>query len=88
MTHDVGLNGAVVAVLREERAAAGLTLEEVAGRAGIPVVSVQRFLSARRRMTMDTFDALCGALGLDPVEVMGRAERRPDGPDAPSGRAD
>lgn len=63
-------------MLREERAKADLSLADLADRTGIPVVSVQRYLAATRRMTMNTLDALCTALDLDIVAVFVTAEER------------
>lgn len=69
-SHDEGLNGSVAAVLREERTSAGLTIEQLADRSGIPVVTVQRLLAARRAITMTALDALCYGLGVSPAEVL------------------
>jgi transcriptional regulator with XRE-family HTH domain len=68
--HDEGLNGSVAAVLREARTSAGYTIEQLAERSGIPVVTVQRLLAARRAITMAAFDSLCFGLGVSPGDVM------------------
>ena len=81
MSHTDGVNGAVASILREARLAAGLTLEEVARRAGIPHVSTQRFLSAKRAMNLNTFEALCRAMGLSPAKVLEAAMRADVNPD-------
>lgn len=74
--HDEGLNGSVAAVLRDARATAGYTIEQLAERSGIPVVTVQRLLAARRAITMAAFDALCYGLGVSPANVMTAALTR------------
>ncbi len=79
--HDEGLNGALAAVLREERIKLGLTIEALAERSGIPLVTVQRLLAARRALTMETFDRLCHGLALSPVEAMRRALSQRDAAD-------
>lgn len=72
-SHDQGINGAVAALLREERLAQVLTLEELAARSGIPAVSVQRFLAARRAINLEVLLALSHGLGISPVDVMAQA---------------
>lgn len=71
-----GLNDATAAVLRGERAAAVMTIEELSERSGIPKVSVQRFLAGRRAINLDVLDALCGGLGLAPEQVIVQARLR------------
>lgn len=75
-SHDEGLNGSIAAVLRDERLSAGLTIEQLAERSGVPVVTVQRLLAARRAITMAVFDDLCHGLGLSPDDVMITARKR------------
>jgi len=77
-THDKGWNGAVAAVLRGERAAQAMTIEELADRASIPAVSVQRFLAARRAMSIEVMASLAGALRMDMAEVITLAQQRMD----------
>lgn len=79
--HDTGLNGSVAAALRAERAAQNLTIEQLAALSGVPAVTVQRLLAARRVITMETLEDLCRALRVSPTEVITRAEER-------AGRAD
>lgn len=74
--HGAGLNGAVAAVLRGERAASGMTLEQVAAKAGIPVVTVQRLLAAKRAIDVAAIEALADALGTTPPDVVAAAKDR------------
>lgn len=73
-----GLNGAVAAVLRGERAAmrARLTQDEVADLAEMPVVSLRRYLNGKRPIDMATLDAICKAMGITAEYVMSRAHER------------
>ena len=75
-SHDEGLNGRVAAVLRDERTSAGYTIEQLADRSGVPVVTVQRLLAARRAITIAALEALCFGLGLSPAVVMASALTR------------
>lgn len=74
--HGAGLNGAVAAVLRGERAASGMTLEELADKTNIPVVSVQRYLAAKRPIDMAVLNEFAKALGLTSREIVVAAEAR------------
>jgi transcriptional regulator with XRE-family HTH domain len=74
--HAAGLNGAVAAVLRGERAAAGLTLEELADRSGVPVVSLRRFLAGERAINVAVLHSVTQALGVEPSEVLEAAQTR------------
>lgn len=73
---DEGLNAAVAAQLRAERAAADLTMQQLADRAEIPLVSVQRYLRAKRDIDIATLYALCEALGVEPFDVVAAAQTR------------
>lgn len=73
VANDSGFNGAVVQVLRDERLAAGLTIEDVSERSGIPAAYLQRLSAATRRITATHFIALCTALGLDAAAVVDTA---------------
>lgn len=71
-----GLNGAVAAVLRGERAVAGMTIEELSERSGVPRVSVQRFLAGRRPINLDVLQSLCAGLRILPEDVVVQARER------------
>jgi len=79
--HSAGLNGAVAAVLRGERAATGMTLEQLAEASGIPLVSVQRFLAAKRAIDVQVLSALSDALGVSAIHVVKSAQERLARPD-------
>lgn len=74
--HAAGLNGALAAAMRGERAAKGLSLDQVADRSGIPVVSVQRYMAGKRAIDVATLAALAEALELSPRELIEAAESR------------
>ena len=82
-----GLNAAVAAELRGERAAKDLTTKQLSERAGIPYASLRRYLGAERHIDVATVAALCGALGLKPAEIVARASERLER-DRSSGEAD
>lgn len=50
-----------------------MTLDELSDRASIPVVSVQRFLAARRAINLETLDCLSRALGVSPLDILEQA---------------
>lgn len=73
-----GLNAAIAAVLRAERAAKGerITQDELAEAAGVPLVSLRRYLNGKRHINLAHLEAICDALGVDPRDVMADAARR------------
>lgn len=71
-----GLNGAVAAELRAEKAAQNLTNQDIADSSGIPVVSVQRYLAPTREIDVTVLGRLAVALGKTAAEVVEAAEVR------------
>ena len=71
-----GLNGAVVEVLRGERAAKRMTLEELAKKADMPYRTLFRYLSFERAVTMAVLEPVANALGVRPEWVMEQAAQR------------
>jgi len=67
---------AVAETLRAERAAAGLTIPELADRAGMVAVTLQRVLKAERDITVAQLAALAPVLGMTPSKLLAKAERR------------
>jgi transcriptional regulator with XRE-family HTH domain len=65
--------------LRQVIAARSLTAYSVARSAGISPSVVSRFLSRERGLTLETFDSICGALGLRLIEG-GKGRGRPARP--------
>lgn len=63
--------------LRELRTRQGMTLEDVAGRAGIDVSTLSRLESGRRRLALDHLPRLAEALSVSTDDLL----RTPDTPD-------
>lgn len=74
--HEQSLNDAVAEVLDELRRDARISQHELAGLAGIPRVSVQRYLAGTRAIRLDDLAAMANALGSDPTTVFARAAAR------------
>jgi transcriptional regulator with XRE-family HTH domain len=64
-----GGNEAVVAVLRQARADAGLTQAELAQKIGRDQSHVSLIEGSQRRLDLVEFHAIAKALGRDPVEL-------------------
>lgn len=64
--------------LRELRAARGMTLQEVADRAGMDVSTLSRLEAGKRRLALDHLPALAEALGVTADDLLG--ERPPVDP--------
>lgn len=73
-----GLNAAVAAQLRAERAAADLTVEQLAREADMSPVSVQRYLRGKRHIDVAVLFQLAKALEVEPAEIVANAQRRAD----------
>lgn len=71
-----GLNAAVAAALRAEKAAAGMTNRTLAERSSITVASVQRYLAADRHIDVNVLDALAQALQTTPNRLIQAAQER------------
>lgn len=71
-----GLNGALAAVLRGELAASDLRQQDLADRSGIPLISVSRYLNAKRHIDVKALAALAEALDLTARELVEAAESR------------
>lgn len=67
---------AVAAELRAYRAAAELTIEELAAKAGIGVRTLKRVLKAERDIDVRTIELLVAAMDVDPQELFARATSR------------
>lgn len=78
---DSGLNAAVAAVLRGEKYAQRLTNRQLSERSGIPEVSVQRYLDAKRDLKVDVLAALAASVGLTAGELINAAAIRLGRPD-------
>jgi transcriptional regulator with XRE-family HTH domain len=83
----VGTGSGIAGQLREIITGRGLTAYSVAHSAGIATSVVSRFLNRERGLTLETFDAIAGTLGLRLVETAkGRRPARPPG-SVPDGNA-
>lgn len=71
-----GLNAAVAAELRAERAARRITLQQLADESLVPLMSVRRYLNADRNIDVAVLYALAKALGTTPLEVVEAAQIR------------
>lgn len=71
---------AIIAVVREEAAAQGLSGAELARRAGLTAVTVQKMLRGGLAPTTDQLQALSVGLGMSMVAVLVRATRRLQSP--------
>lgn len=79
-----GWNAAVAAQLRAERAARGLTVDELADRAGIPRRTLMRLLNAQRALDVAHLAALASAVDLSVGELLARAEARLEDDEVPA----
>lgn len=71
-----GLNGAIAAELRAERAAMKITFDDVAERSGLSKRTVLRLFNAERAVTMAYLEAVCEAMGVQMSHITERAEAR------------
>jgi len=67
---------ALAAQLRAERAAAGLTIDQLSEASGVPKQTLMRYLKGTRDIPMSTFYALAEGLGLPAETILARAEGR------------
>lgn len=60
-----------------------ITYDELSAMTRIPKSSLQRYLTGERDFPIDRYEAICGALGLDPAAVLGwtKDDKRKDGLD-------
>lgn len=77
MPDEVDVDALVRRRLRELRTERGLTLETVAGRAGIDVSTLSRLESGKRRLALDHLPRLAAALAVTTDELM-RPAQQPD----------
>jgi transcriptional regulator with XRE-family HTH domain len=73
---DAGLNAAVAAELRAERAAQNLTVQELAERSAVPYASLRRYLAAERHIDVATLETLAKALGTSTPDLVWAATER------------
>ena len=77
MTNQFGhLEAAIIAVVIGEYKARGWTQEELAARAGLPLITIGRQLRRERPMRMDYLALMARAFGWNATELMSRAIQR------------
>lgn len=77
--HAEGLNGAVVRQVKAERAAAGLTVDALAGASGVPVRTLVRYLNFERALSLEVVEKLAAGLGITVADLMTRARNERQG---------
>lgn len=75
-TYGIDIQSAIADMLRAERAIQGTTLDELAERAGMPKVTLQRYLRAQRDIPLKALADICRALDVPMGEIIQRAEQR------------
>ena len=75
-SHSDGLNGALAAILRAERAAQRLSIADLVAHMGISKSTVIRLLAGDRAIDVAHLAAFAEAFGMDPAELMRSAEQR------------
>lgn len=71
-----GLNAAVAAELRAELARKRRSTQWLADESGVAYGSLRRYLAPSRHIDVSVLAALCGALGVDPYELVAAAQTR------------
>lgn len=71
-----GMAAAIVQQIKAERAAADLTVQQLAEVSGVPYPTLRRYLADERSMSLDAFVAVAGGLGIEPDELVKRAMQR------------
>jgi DNA-binding helix-turn-helix protein len=72
----VGLNGAVAAELRAERAAKGITFDALTERVSLSKSTLLLLFNARRLISLEALVEITSALGISVIEIVERAENR------------
>lgn len=70
------LSVAIAAQLRAERAAANMTVDELAQRSGVSRGTLMKVLNERVTADVSQVDAICRALGVPLIDLFARAEER------------
>jgi transcriptional regulator with XRE-family HTH domain len=73
---EAGLNAAVAAELRAERAAQNLTVQQLSELADVPYASLRRYLAAERYIDVAVLHALATALKTSSTALIASAEER------------
>lgn len=70
------LTQAVADALTAEKAVRHVTYDALVDATGISRSQVIRYFQGKRSMTVAELEAICGVLGLDPLELLAEASRR------------
>lgn len=81
------INSAVAAELRAERGALSVTVDRLAETSGVPKRTLIRYLKAERSIDIASLWSIATSLGVDPGEIMRRAELRMSRDQAPGATA-
>lgn len=76
-----GMNAALAATLRAERAVKRMTINKLAGQSGIPKRTLMRLLNAERTITVEHLNSLADALQVPIATLIERAGWRLKTPD-------
>lgn len=76
MTTSEGLTQAVADALTAEKAVRRVTFDALVEKTGISRSQVIRYFKGTRSMTVAELEAICGVLGLDPLDLIAEASRR------------
>lgn len=88
MDKDLAFTKAVADELHGEIARQRRNLREVAAAAGVPYVTVGRYMKGERGFPMPVYYALTEALGVNPADLMAAAVRRMEGRQSPPAGSD
>ena len=72
----IGLNGAVAAELRAERAAKGITFDTLTERVNLSKSTLLFLFNARRLISLEALAEITSALDISVIEIIERAENR------------
>jgi transcriptional regulator with XRE-family HTH domain len=71
--HAEGFNGAAVRQVKAERAASGMTVDQLAAASGIPIRSLVRYLNFERAIDLAIIEKLADGLGMSLDVLLTRA---------------
>jgi transcriptional regulator with XRE-family HTH domain len=74
----VGVVSAVMAQIRAEAAAAGISISALAREVDVSRSSLDLYLNGRRQMPIDVLYRIAAVIGIDTVVILARAEQRLD----------
>lgn len=75
-TYGQDIQAAIADMLRAERAVQDITLDEMAERAGMPKITLHRYLKGQRDIPLKSLAQMCKALDVPIGVIIQRAEER------------